>query len=52
VLRLSPESKAKRLGQLQKNDTVILLGQHKDWVHVKIASGQTGFLDKTLVKEL
>jgi murein DD-endopeptidase MepM/ murein hydrolase activator NlpD len=50
-LRQGPDTKTATVGALAQNDTIIVLGQHNDWLHIKTANGQTAFLHKSLVKE-
>jgi murein DD-endopeptidase MepM/ murein hydrolase activator NlpD len=49
-LRLGPAATAPVIGALGANDTITLLGQHKDWLHVKTASNLHAYLHKSLVK--
>lgn len=49
-LRQGPDTKMAVVGALAANETVTLLGQHKDWLHIKTAANQRAFLHKSLVK--
>ncbi|HEY0092401.1 MAG TPA: M23 family metallopeptidase [Flavobacterium sp.] len=51
-IRQGPSSKSSKFGELAKSDTIVLLGQHKEWLHVKISNGTSAFIHKDLVKEL
>ena len=51
-IRKGPEAAYAKIGELKANDTVTLLGQHKDWLHIKTATGQQAFISKTLVKNI
>lgn len=49
-LRQGPSGKAPVIGLAGKNDEVLLLGQSKDWLHVKTLSGIKAYISKSLVK--
>jgi len=51
-LRQAPDAKAQMLGTLTANDTVILLGQNNDWLHIQTTAGKKAFLHKSLVREI
>ena len=51
-LRQQPDTKGLKIGELKANDAVTLLGQSKEWLHVRTALGTKAFLHKTLVKEV
>lgn len=51
VLRNGPATSFAKIGELKTGDKVILLGENKDWLHVKTISNQVAFLHKSLVKE-
>jgi len=51
-LRQSPHKQSKVIGALAGNDTIIVLGQHNEWLHVKTIGGQAAFLHKSLSKPL
>jgi murein DD-endopeptidase MepM/ murein hydrolase activator NlpD len=51
-LRKAPNTKAVTLGTLKANDTIALLGQHNDWLHIQTRVGQKAFVHKSLVKEM
>ncbi|ALM48332.1 hypothetical protein AMR72_05105 [Flavobacterium psychrophilum] len=48
-LRLMPDAKAAKLGELKANDVVQLLGESKEWLHVKTALGLSAFVHRSLV---
>ena len=48
-LRLMPDNKAAKLGELKANDMVQLLGESKEWLHIKTAVGISAFIHKSLV---
>lgn len=49
-IRQGPSTSFTVLGQLSVNDTVMLLGQHRDWLHVVTPLGQKAFLHTSLAK--
>ncbi len=49
-LRKGPATTFGAVGALTANDTVMILGQAKDWLHVQTSAGQKAFLHKSLVK--
>jgi len=51
-LRQAPDTKSNTLGALTANDTVVLLGQNNDWLHIQTAAGKKAFIHKSLVKEI
>jgi len=51
-LRKAPTVKAQNLGALKANDTIALLGQHNEWLHIQTRTGQKAFVHKSLVKEM
>jgi len=51
-LRQAPATTAATIGALSANDTISLLGQHNDWLHIQTLAGQQAFLHKSLVKEM
>lgn len=51
-IRQGPSTEFEKLGQLDANDTVIVLGQHKDWLHIETPAGSKAFLHKSLAREL
>ena len=51
-LRQAPDTKAQTLGSLAANDTVALLGQNNDWLHIQTPAGKKAFIHKSLVREI
>lgn len=51
-LRQAPDTKSPTLGSLAANDTVVLLGQHNEWLHVQTPTGKKAFIHKSLVREV
>lgn len=51
-LRNGPSTSNKIIANLFQNDTIKLLGQHYDWLHIKTTYGKVAFLHKSLVKKL
>lgn len=51
-LRMGPSTTYKAIGSLEPNEAVMLLGQHKDWLHVLIKGNKKAYLHKSLVKEI
>lgn len=51
-LRKAPNTKAPTLGMLKVNETIALLGQHNDWLHIQTRAGQKAFVHKSIVKEM
>ncbi|MGV3459652.1 MAG: peptidoglycan DD-metalloendopeptidase family protein [Flavobacterium sp.] len=49
-LRQGPATTNKVIGAVTANETVKVLGQHKDWLHVRTADNQRAYLHKSLVK--
>ena len=49
TLRQGPSTTAPKIGMLQKNDMVRVLGQHKEWLHVRTAMNQKAFVHQSLV---
>lgn len=49
-VRKGPDTTYTKIGELKANDTVTVLGQHKEWLHIITPSGQKAFLSKSLVK--
>lgn len=47
-LRQGPATTNAVVGVLNAKDTVMLLGQHKDWLHIQTPAGQKAFLYKSL----
>ena len=50
-LRQRPEMNGLKIGELNKEDEVFLLGEHKEWLHIQTGLNQRGFLHKSVVKE-
>jgi murein DD-endopeptidase MepM/ murein hydrolase activator NlpD len=48
-LRQGPSLNYSVLGRLNSNTTIILLGQHKEWLHIITPQGNKAFLHKSLV---
>lgn len=51
-LRQGPSTSFNAIGQLTANDTVQLLGQHQDWLHIITRNGKMAFLHKSLAGEI
>ncbi|WP_020214908.1 peptidoglycan DD-metalloendopeptidase family protein [Flavobacterium rivuli] len=51
-LRQAPDTKSNTLGALTANDTVALLGQNNDWLHIQTPAGKKAFIHKSLVREI
>tara|TARA_Y100000815_G_scaffold40548_2_gene33363 strand:- start:2909 stop:4042 length:1134 start_codon:yes stop_codon:yes gene_type:complete len=51
-LRQGPSTSFNTIGQLTANDTIQLLGQHHDWLHVITGNGKKAFLHKSLAREI
>ena len=51
-LRQAPDTKSNTLGALTANDTVVLLGQNNDWLHIQTPAGKKAFIYKSLVREI
>lgn len=51
-LRQGPSTSFNRIGQLTANDTIQLLGQHHDWLHIITGNGKKAFLHKSLAREI
>ena len=49
-LRRGPSASSAVVGSLQANDTLTLLGQSKDWLHIQTSTGKKAFISKSLVK--
>lgn len=52
ILRKGPATTYAKVGELQTDDQVVLLGENKDWLHIKTATNQVAFLHKRFVKEI
>lgn len=50
-LRMSPSSKSVVVGSADKDETVTLLGQSNDWLHVLTVSGKRAFINKSLISK-
>ena len=51
-LRQAPDIKAQTIGSLEANDTIALLGQNNDWLHIQTPAGKKAFIHKSLVREI
>ncbi|MBY8961282.1 peptidoglycan DD-metalloendopeptidase family protein [Flavobacterium sp. D11R37] len=51
-LRQGPSTSFNTIGQLTANDTIQLLGQHHDWLHIITRNGKKAFLHKSLAREI
>lgn len=51
-LRSAPNTQSKIVGGLVQKDTVLLLGQSKDWLYIRTMMGQKAFLYKGLAEKL
>lgn len=49
-LRQGPATTCNVIGAVTANETVKVLGQHKDWLHIKTADNRRAYLHKSLVK--
>lgn len=49
-LRQGPATTNRVVGAVTANEIIKVLGQHKDWLHIKTASNQRAYLHKSLVK--
>jgi hypothetical protein len=49
-LRQGPSATAPVVGTAAANESITLLGQSRDWLHVQTALGKKAFISKTLVK--
>lgn len=49
-LRQGPATTTKVIGEVAANETVKVLGQHKDWLHIKTTDNRRAYLHKSLVK--
>lgn len=49
-LRQGPSATAPVIGTAGANESITLLGQSKDWLHVQTALGKKAFISKTLIK--
>ncbi|RZJ72122.1 M23 family metallopeptidase [Flavobacterium sp.] len=50
ILRQGPSKEFEKVGELVSGQTVTLLGQTKDWLHVQTDSGAKAFLHASLVR--
>ena len=50
-LRQSPDARSAVLYKVQPNESLMLLGQNNDWLHVQDKNGMKAFLHKSLVKQ-
>ena len=50
-LRQGPDTSYPKIGELSRNDTIQLLGEYKNWLHVKTPT-QQAFLHASLAKGL
>lgn len=50
-LRKGPSTVSGIIGSVSASDAVTLLGQAKDWLHIRTAAGQKAFLHKSLARE-
>ena len=50
-LRRGPNTEAPIIEAAAAGDTLLVLGQNQDWLHVKTQGGIVAFLHKSLVKE-
>ncbi|MFC6097691.1 peptidoglycan DD-metalloendopeptidase family protein [Flavobacterium qiangtangense] len=51
-LRKNPETNGAKVGELLADEKIILLGQTKDWLHIRTALNQKAFLHKSLAIEI
>lgn len=49
-LRQQPDAKASKLGELKENEKVVLLGEGKEWLHIRTATKLKAFIHRSLVK--
>lgn len=50
-LRMSPSTKSVKVGSVTEQQTVTLLGQHNDWLHISTTQGKRAFLHKSLISK-
>ena len=50
TLRIGPSKDFEKIGETVSGETVTLLGQHHDWLHVRLPSGVKAFVHSSLVK--
>lgn len=48
-IRQSPSKTGGILGELTANDSVSILGLHKDWLHIKTLTGKSAFLHRSAI---
>ncbi|ASV31777.1 M23 family metallopeptidase [Maribacter cobaltidurans] len=51
-LRQSPTSKGLKIGSVQRNDTLNILGHTQNWGHVRLQNGQRAYIHRSLLKPL
>ncbi|RMA65789.1 M23 family metallopeptidase [Ulvibacter antarcticus] len=51
-LRKGPAEVFPVYGSLKKNDTVIILGRHRDWFHIQFSDSLKGFIEPKFLSEL
>ena len=51
-LRLAPTTKGLKIGSVQKNDTLNVLGHTQNWGHVRSQNGQRAYIHRSLLKSL
>lgn len=49
-LRQGPATTTNVIGSVTANETIKILGQHKDWLHIKTSDNRRAYLHKSLVK--
>ena len=49
-LRNSASAKAKKIGVLDRNDTIQVLGVVNDWLHIATQDSQRAYIHQSLVK--
>ena len=52
TLRQGPSKSAAKIGHLNKNNVVRILGQHKEWLHIQTEMNQWAFVHQSLVGSL
>jgi len=51
-LRQGPGTSFTKIGELTAKDTLQLLGEHKNWLHIKTTKNQQAYIHQSLVKAL
>lgn len=51
-LRRSPTTKGTKVGTVQRNDTLTVLGHTQNWGHVRLQNGQRAYIHRSLISPL